>query len=187
MPPFRAEHVGSLLRPQALRDARAAFARHDIDQHALTAAEDRAIAQAIALQERVGLRLATDGEFRRASYHSYFYRQLGDISFDAPAADASGGRGAQPMAAIRSRIAWNGPIHAADHAFLRGRTTALPKITFRELFVVLSITTSAAACSVMAPSVRLPATGLEAPGLNPGIFAAKVAGPVRVTEENRRL
>jgi 5-methyltetrahydropteroyltriglutamate--homocysteine methyltransferase len=127
-PPFRAEHVGSLLRPQALRDARAAFARGDIDQRALTAAEDRAIAEATALQQRVGLRLATDGEFRRASYHSYFYRQLGDISFDAPA-DASGGRGAQPMAAVRSRIAWKGPIHAADHAFLRGRTAALPKIT----------------------------------------------------------
>jgi 5-methyltetrahydropteroyltriglutamate--homocysteine methyltransferase len=129
MPPFRAEHVGSLLRPQALRDARAAFARGEIDQQALTAAEDHAIAQAIALQQRVGLRLATDGEFRRAAYHSYFYRQLGDISFEAPAAEASGGRGAQPMAAIRSRIAWNGPIHAADHAFLRARTTALPKIT----------------------------------------------------------
>jgi methionine synthase II (cobalamin-independent) len=129
MLPFRAEHIGSLLRPRALRDARAAFARGDIDQQALTAAEDRAIAQAIALQERVGLRLATDGEFRRASYHSYFYRQLGDISFEAPAANASGGRGAQPMASIRSRISWNGPIHAADHAFLRGRTTALPKIT----------------------------------------------------------
>jgi 5-methyltetrahydropteroyltriglutamate--homocysteine methyltransferase len=129
MPPFRAEHIGSLLRPQALRDARAAFARGDIDRQALTAAEDHAIAEAIALQQRVGLRLATDGEFRRASYHSYFYRQLGDISFDAPVADASGGRGAQPMAAIRSRIAWNGPIHAADHAFLRAQTTALPKIT----------------------------------------------------------
>jgi 5-methyltetrahydropteroyltriglutamate--homocysteine methyltransferase len=128
-PPFRAEHVGSLLRPRALRDARAAFARGDLDQTALTAAEDRAVAQAIALQQRVGLRLATDGEFRRASYHSYFYRQLGDISFGAPVADASGGRGAQPMAAVRSRIAWNGPIHAADHAFLCGRTTALPKIT----------------------------------------------------------
>src|SRR6186997_367038 len=101
-PPFRAEHVGSLLRPPALIDLRPRFPRHQIDQAALSAAEDRAIDDAVRLQESVGLRLATDGEFRRQSYHSYFYRQLGDIAFDAPAADASGGRGAQPMAAIRS-------------------------------------------------------------------------------------
>jgi methionine synthase II (cobalamin-independent) len=128
-PPFRAEHVGSLLRPAALLEARRGFARGEINSAALTAAEDRAIEDAVRLQERVGLRLATDGEFRRASYHGYFYGQLGDISFEAPPQDASGGRGAQPMASIKSRIAWNGPIHAADFAFLRARTNALPKIT----------------------------------------------------------
>ena len=113
-PPFRAEHVGSLLRPAALLEARRAFVRGEIDSAALTVAEDRAIEDAVGLQERVGLRLATDGEFRRASYHGYFYGQLGDISFEAPPEDASGGRGAQPMASIKSRIAWNGPIHAAE-------------------------------------------------------------------------
>ncbi|TMJ00099.1 MAG: 5-methyltetrahydropteroyltriglutamate--homocysteine S-methyltransferase [Alphaproteobacteria bacterium] len=128
-PPFRAEHVGSLLRPAALLDARQRFARSEIDSATLTAAEDRAIEAAVRLQERVGLRLATDGEFRRASYHSYFYGQLGDISFEAPPENAAGGRGAQPVAAIRSRIAWKGPIHAADFSFLRMRTKALPKIT----------------------------------------------------------
>ena len=127
-PPFRAEHIGSLLRPADLLEQRRRFARGEIDQAALTAAEDRAIEDAVRLQERVGLRLATDGEFRRASYHSYFYRQLGDISFEAPSGEA-GQRGAQPVAFIKSRIAWNGPIHAADFAFLRARTAALPKIT----------------------------------------------------------
>ncbi|MGB9369383.1 MAG: 5-methyltetrahydropteroyltriglutamate--homocysteine S-methyltransferase [Xanthobacteraceae bacterium] len=129
IPPFRAEHVGSLLRPPALLEARRSFARGEIDQAALTVAEDRAIEEAVRLQERVGLRLATDGEFRRASYHSYFYGQLGDIAFEAPPETAAGGRGAQPMASIKSRIAWNGPIHAGDFAFLRERTKALPKIT----------------------------------------------------------
>ncbi|MEA2875324.1 MAG: 5-methyltetrahydropteroyltriglutamate--homocysteine methyltransferase [Hyphomicrobiales bacterium] len=128
-PPFRAEHIGSLLRPKELLDLRGNFVRGEIDRAALTAAEDRAIEDAVRLQERVGLAVATDGEFRRASYHSYFYRQLGDISFEAPAEDASGGRGAQPTASIKSRIAWNGPIHAADFAFLKTRTKALPKIT----------------------------------------------------------
>jgi 5-methyltetrahydropteroyltriglutamate--homocysteine methyltransferase len=128
-PPFRAEHVGSLLRPAALLEARRRFARGETDQAALTATEDRAIEDAVRLQECAGLRLATDGEFRRASYHGYFYGQLGDISFDAPPRSAAGGRGAQPIASIRSCIAWKGPIHAGDFAFLRARTKALPKIT----------------------------------------------------------
>src|ERR1700745_2823495 len=81
-PPFRAEHIGSLLRPKALLDQRAKFARGEIDQATLTQAEDQAIKDALALQERVGLKFATDGEFRRRSYHSFFYRQLGDISLD---------------------------------------------------------------------------------------------------------
>ena len=99
-----------------------------MDQAALTAAEDRAIEGAVRLQERVGLRLATDGEFRRASYHGYFYSQLGDISFAAPPG-AAGTRGAQPTASIRSRIAWKGPINAVDFMFLQAHTNARGKIT----------------------------------------------------------
>src|SRR5262249_23596064 len=127
-PPFRAEHVGSLLRPAALLETRRRFARGELDHAALTAAEDSAIAEAIALQARAGLKLATDGEFRRASYHSYFYGQLGDIAFQAPDGVA-GSRGAQPVAVLRGRISWNGPIHAADFAYLAARTQAVPKIT----------------------------------------------------------
>lgn len=127
-PPFRAEHIGSLLRPQELLEQRRRLARGEIDRTALTAAEDRAIEDAIRLQQRVGLRLATDGEFRRASYHSHFYGQLGDVSFEAPAGEA-GSRGAQPTGVMRSRIAWKGPIHGADFSFLKSRTRALPKIT----------------------------------------------------------
>jgi 5-methyltetrahydropteroyltriglutamate--homocysteine methyltransferase len=131
-PPFRAEHIGSLLRPKALLDERARFARGDISQDALTAAEDTAIADAVALQERLGLRFATDGEFRRRSYHSFFYQQLGDLSIDTVAgADAKGGtgRGAQPMALIRSRVRWTHPINVGDFKFLQSRTRLMPKIT----------------------------------------------------------
>jgi len=127
-PPFRAEHIGSLLRPTGLLEARRRFARREIDQAALTAAEDRAIEEAVQLQDRMGLRLATDGEFRRASYHSYFYGQLGDVSFEAPP-DSGTGRGAQPVALIKSRVQWKKPIHVGDFAFLRAHTKALPKIT----------------------------------------------------------
>jgi 5-methyltetrahydropteroyltriglutamate--homocysteine methyltransferase len=131
-PPFRAEHIGSLLRPAALLDMRARYLRGEIDFARLQAATSVAIEEAIALQERVGLQLATDGEFRREAYHSYFFRQLGDISLDAsPAADGHGasGRGAQPQATIDSRLAWKKPIHVQDFEFLKARTKLTPKIT----------------------------------------------------------
>jgi 5-methyltetrahydropteroyltriglutamate--homocysteine methyltransferase len=130
-PPFRAEHIGSLLRPPELLALRQRHQRGEIDAAALAAAEDRAIADAIRLQERVGLPLATDGEFRRRSYHSYFYRQLGDIIPDAVGGVAEGtsGRGAQPTAIVNSKLAWTHPIHVAHFKYLRARPRALPKIT----------------------------------------------------------
>jgi 5-methyltetrahydropteroyltriglutamate--homocysteine methyltransferase len=131
VPPFRAEHIGSLLRPAALLACRQRHERGEIGRDALQAAEDDAIAQAIALQARLGLALATDGEFRRRSYHSYFYRQLGDITPDAVGGEAApaGGRGAQPTAVINSKVRWTKPIHVDDFNFLRARTGAVPKLT----------------------------------------------------------
>src|SRR5215831_12531847 len=73
-PPFRADHVGSLLRPPELRDARVRAARGEIDRAALRAAEDRAIRGAVALQESIGLQSVTDGEFRRDWWHIDFLR-----------------------------------------------------------------------------------------------------------------
>jgi 5-methyltetrahydropteroyltriglutamate--homocysteine methyltransferase len=133
-PPFRAEQIGSLLRPNALLDQRARFARGEIDQAALTRAEDQAIKDALALQQRVGLKFATDGEFRRRSYHSFFYRQLGDLSIDTVGGeDAKGGhagkRVSQPVALINSRVRWTHPINVPDFEFIRANTTLVPKIT----------------------------------------------------------
>ena len=73
-PPFRADHVGSLLRPPELREARARAARGEIDRAALRAIEDQAIRGAVALQESVGLQSITDGEFRRDWWHIDFLR-----------------------------------------------------------------------------------------------------------------
>src|SRR5262249_5389595 len=130
-PPFRAEHIGSLLRPTALLEARRRNALGEIDHDELQAAEGQAIAQAIALHAEVGVGVATDGEFRRRSYHSYFYRQLGDITPDAVGGEAAhaGGRGAQPTAVIKSKVEWTRPIHVDDFRLLRARTGATPKIT----------------------------------------------------------
>jgi len=133
-PPFRAEHIGSLLRPRTLLNLREAFARGEVSRDELTRAEDQAITDALALQESVGLKFATDGEFRRRSYHSFFYRQLGDINIDTVGGeDAKGGepgkRAAQPVAMIKSRVQWTKPINVSDFEFIRANTKLVPKIT----------------------------------------------------------
>ncbi len=79
-PPFRADHVGSLLRPPQLLKAREDHAAGRIDDEQLRAAEDEAIREVVRLQEDVGLRSATDGEFRRASWHMDFIYSLDGIS-----------------------------------------------------------------------------------------------------------
>src|SRR5262245_55715136 len=79
-PPFRADHVGSLLRPPVLLQARDDFAAGRIDAGALRAIEDDAIRAVVQKQEEVGLQSATDGEFRRASWHMDFIYQLDGIT-----------------------------------------------------------------------------------------------------------
>src|SRR5271170_6606699 len=79
-PPFRADHVGSLLRPQRLLMARDDFAAGRISAADLRAVEDEVIPAAIQMQEEVGLQSATDGEFRRASWHMDFIYALGGVS-----------------------------------------------------------------------------------------------------------
>src|SRR6266545_3139706 len=78
-PPFRADHVGSLLRPAALKDARARRERGEISAQALTEIEDREIEALIARQEAIGLKSITDGEFRRASWQTDFLQALDGI------------------------------------------------------------------------------------------------------------
>ncbi len=133
-PPFRADHIGSLLRPASLLELRRKHRFGQISDAHMRQAEDAAIAEAVALQERVGLRLATDGEFRRGSYHSYFFAQLGDIVPDWVPPEEQGQaatprRGVQPRARIRGPLRWTKPIHVDDFKFLQSLTKATPKIT----------------------------------------------------------
>ncbi|MEU3272629.1 5-methyltetrahydropteroyltriglutamate--homocysteine S-methyltransferase [Saccharomonospora sp. NPDC006951] len=79
-PPFRADHVGSLLRPPSLHKAREKAAEGVISKEELRAAEDEAIRGVVDLQRKVGLQSATDGEFRRASWHMDFIYQLEGVS-----------------------------------------------------------------------------------------------------------
>jgi 5-methyltetrahydropteroyltriglutamate--homocysteine methyltransferase len=78
-PPFRADHVGSLLRPPQLLQARAEHAAGDLPADQLQAAEDAAIRDIVRMQREVGLQSATDGEFRRSSWHMDFIYQLGGV------------------------------------------------------------------------------------------------------------
>ncbi len=82
-PPFRADHVGSLLRPPQLMQAREEHAAGTIDSEQLRAVEDEAIRAAVRKQEELGLQSATDGEFRRASWHMDFIYQLDGVTQEA--------------------------------------------------------------------------------------------------------
>jgi 5-methyltetrahydropteroyltriglutamate--homocysteine methyltransferase len=135
-PPFRADHVGSLLRPAALLQAREDFAGGRIDAAALRAAEDAAITDAVAMQAEAGLRSATDGEFRRASWHMDFIYQLGGIS-KAPGNLAVRFRNAEGTIEFTpAALHVGGPLHldhtifADDFGYLRSVAGgATPKLT----------------------------------------------------------
>ncbi len=135
-PPFRADHVGSLLRPADLLTARAEFVTGQIDAARLKAVEDAAIADVVAMQADVGLQTATDGEFRRASWHMDFIYQLGGIS-KAPGnlavkfRNPSGSIEFTPAALhIGAKIRLDRTIFADDFGYLRSVVRgATPKLT----------------------------------------------------------
>jgi len=134
-PPYRADHVGSLLRPPELLQAREDFATDKITADELRAIEDDAIRDVVKLQEDVGLRSATDGEFRRASWHMDFIYQLGGIS-KAPGNlsvkfhNAEGDIEFTPAAMhIDGLLTLEKPIFAEDFEFLKGVTSNTPKLT----------------------------------------------------------
>jgi 5-methyltetrahydropteroyltriglutamate--homocysteine methyltransferase len=135
-PPFRADHVGSLLRPPVLLDARAAHARGAIEAAELRAIEDQAIRDAVGMQEAIGLQVATDGEFRRASWHMDFIYQLGgaqklDSDIEVEFHNASGNVVFTPSALrIAAPVTLEHTIFGREFAFLRDAvTTAVPKLT----------------------------------------------------------
>lgn len=135
-PPFRADHVGSLLRPPAVHAARERFAAGAIDASQLRAVEDTAIRDVVALQESVGLQSATDGEFRRASWHMDFIYSLDGISRAADNLavhfrNAEGTLDFTPAALrVDGRVGLAEPIFAEDFRYLQSVTTnATPKLT----------------------------------------------------------
>ena len=133
-PPFRADHVGSFLRPKFLLDAREQFRTGAIDATKLRAVEDEAIRGIVKFQEDLGLRGVTDGEFRRTYFHIDFLTQLegvqtkggihvkfhsakGEVDFEPPVMHVTG------------KVRHTKPIQRADFQFLKSVTSRTPKVT----------------------------------------------------------
>ncbi len=135
----RVEHVGSLLRPQVLRDAREAYARGELTPGGLKAAEDRAVREVVAMQEDVGLPVVNDGEMRRESFQGeltascdgfagvdvdawlwgqWHSQEVGDVTIARP-------QGLAVVAPVRRRR----NLAAEEFAFLRGCTSRPAKVT----------------------------------------------------------
>jgi 5-methyltetrahydropteroyltriglutamate--homocysteine methyltransferase len=131
-PPFRAEHVGSLLRPESLRAAHRAFSNGEIDAAAFRAAQDAAVAAAVRLQESLGYRAVTDGEFRRISYWGHFLDAIDGLAL-GEARFAFRKEAGERIPFICPHVA--GPlrrkrgISTEEFGFLRGIAHAVPKIT----------------------------------------------------------
>ena len=133
-PPFRADHVGSFLRPAYLLAARDDFAHQRLSAAGLRAVEDRAIAEIVRFQQDVGLQSITDGEFRRTYFHVDFLRQLGGVHCDEPRvvrrADGADEL-VPPVITVRDKVSHVRPIQLDDYRFLQTQLApgAIAKVT----------------------------------------------------------
>ena len=130
-PPFRADHVGSFLRPAALKEARAKREKGAISQAELKAVEDREIEKIVAKQEEIGLKLATDGEFRRSWWHFDFLGMLDGVELY----EADQGIQFQGVQTKAQSLRIVGKLGFSDHPmvehfkFLKSHTKVTPKMT----------------------------------------------------------
>ncbi len=133
-PPFRADHVGSFLRPKFLLDAREQRAKGAITAAQLRAVEDQAITEIVKFQEDVGLQSITDGEFRRTYFHIDFLEQLGGVKTDIPVTivrpDGSEEL-APPVMRVVGKVEHVKDIQRADFEYLKSQVSAgrTPKVT----------------------------------------------------------
>src|SRR6185503_11299023 len=134
-PPFRADQVGSLLRPAHLIDARQNFRKRLIGAGELQRIEDEAIRDVVARQEAIGLQSVSDGEFRRQNYIVDFFRKaVGSGGLTVEKGDffhrnEQGETIPIEKLVIHKPLKWTGPIFAEHFAFLRSITTRTPKMT----------------------------------------------------------
>jgi 5-methyltetrahydropteroyltriglutamate--homocysteine methyltransferase len=131
-PPFRADQVGSLLRPPQLLEARDQHHAGELTAAELRTVEDAAIADAVAKQESVGLRGITDGEYRRTWFHLDFLQQLQGVSVSGRIAASSAAEGtvgmAPPRLTVTGKLVHDHDIQVADFEYLQSVVSATPKV-----------------------------------------------------------
>jgi 5-methyltetrahydropteroyltriglutamate--homocysteine methyltransferase len=131
-PPFRADHVGSLLRPKALRDAFRRHAQGEIEPAAFAEIQDKAIRDVVRLQEETGLQVVTDGEFRRSSYWGRFVERCNGFEI-RPAVfkfrDDHGHEVDFTATYASEKLSRTQPLAVDEFAFLSQVTKVTPKIT----------------------------------------------------------
>ena len=141
-PPFRADHVGSLLRPKALLDARVRKAAGEIDQAALTAIQHDAVRDVVKLQEDLGLKSITDGEYNRESWQVDFLLKIANVEmhqsqFTTAFHNEEGAETRRPATVrVVGKVSRPEPIFVDDFAFLKSVTGQTAKITIPSPSVV---------------------------------------------------
>ncbi len=133
-PPFRADHVGSLVRPDWLIKARQEWLAGNKPVAELHALEDKAVREVVAMQEEIGLPVVTDGEFRRSTYLTEFLNPIGvDLqqrkSEDLVYHDDHGGTVPATKAVVAGKITWKSSVNVEAFKFLKSVTKAVPKVT----------------------------------------------------------
>jgi 5-methyltetrahydropteroyltriglutamate--homocysteine methyltransferase len=137
VPPFRADHVGSFLRPKALLEAREQQQQGKISRQQLREVEDRAIRDVVSFQESLGLKGITDGEYRRTYFHIDFLEQLEGVETKTGLGITVGFKTATgsvdfapPVMQVTAKVRHVKPIQLEDFRFLRSAiTTGIPKVT----------------------------------------------------------
>lgn len=125
-PPFRADHIGSLLRPKRLRDAFRGFSEKKLSQKELQATQDEAIRDVVALQEDCGLEAITDGEFRRISYWEKFVRLTRGLEVKEAVFtfhDAAGQESKFTAPYVSGKVSRSGPIAVDELGFGNNKIT----------------------------------------------------------------
>jgi 5-methyltetrahydropteroyltriglutamate--homocysteine methyltransferase len=144
-PPFRADHVGSLLRPPELLSAREQHEQGRISAAQLRKLEDQSIGKVVALQEQVGLHSITDGEYRRGVFYADFicrglggatiYHEIDRMFF----INDQGDKIAVPLLKVHGRLRWTAPVHVDEFKFLKSLTKATVKITLPSPTIAYSV------------------------------------------------
>jgi 5-methyltetrahydropteroyltriglutamate--homocysteine methyltransferase len=130
-PPFRADQVGSLLRPPEIKEARARVERGELSADALREVEDRCIRRAVARQEAIGLRGVTDGEYRRGWWNHDFLGKIDgvEIELDAASYKFAGSDDPRYTPQVRRKVRRARPMMVDHFSYLRSVAKHTPKFT----------------------------------------------------------